>query len=221
TSTGSPPAWYADTSAASRWSRHSSRPSAASRSQARLGRPDEDAPALLAADDLVLGGGPHVVQVHGVEGQVAALAGAAEQLGGADPAELGAQLLVERQQVVRDVLGDGGARAAGRARLVVDLPQRGVTALDEPGQLLLRGGPVGAQRRDLRLRLLRTLHDLQHDLLQVGLAALQRLDLRLQVAEVLGGGDLPRVEPLLVALGAVADLLDVLLGLLLLALQVA
>ena len=82
----------------------------------------------------------------------------------------------------------------------------GLDGLDPPGQL-----------GDALLRGLAALHDLQDDVLQVALALGERGDLALEVLQVLGRGDGTGVEALLVAGGALAHLVDVLLGLGLLA----
>jgi len=67
---------------------------------------------------------------------------------------------------------------------------------------------------------LELLHHLELGVLQVGDPPLERPDLVLQVLQVARRGDLAGVEPLLVARAALADLLDVAVGLLLLTLQV-
>ena len=66
------------------------------------------------------------------------------------------------------------------------------------------------------LRRLAALHHVQHDLFQVGLAAGQGDDLRLQRLEVPGRGDLAAVQPGPVPVDPGADLVDVRLGLALL-----
>ena len=65
-------------------------------SQPRFGRADQDPAALLAAQHLVVGGGPDPVQVDRVQGQVAAFAPAAAQRGRAH-AVLGPHPLVQGQ----------------------------------------------------------------------------------------------------------------------------
>ncbi|GGP40048.1 hypothetical protein GCM10010278_15970 [Streptomyces melanogenes] len=94
----------------------------------------------------------------------------------------------------------GGVAAGGR---VVGLRLDGGDALGQLGRALLGG--------------LTALHDLQDHVLQVALALGQRDDLALEGLQVLGGRDGARVQALLVAGGALADLVDVLLGLGLLA----
>jgi hypothetical protein len=68
---------------------------------------------------------------------------------------------------------------------------------------------------------LAALHDLQHDLFEVALPPLQRDDLGLEAGQVTRRGHGAGVEPLLVAVGAGADGVDVALGLDLIARQVA
>ncbi len=71
-----------------------------------------------------------------------------------------------------------------------------------------------------RLGGLQPLHHLELGVLQVGDPAVERTDLVLQVLQVARRGDLAGVDPLLVAGLALADLVDVAVGLLLLAPQV-
>ena len=89
------------------------------------------------------------------------------------------------------VAGRGDLRALGRGRLVAAL--RGLLAL----------------------------HHVEHDLLEIGLPAGERDDLRLQVLQLAGGRDLPGVEPLAVPVDAAAHLIDVCLRLGQRALEVA
>ena len=70
-------------------------------------------------------------------------------------------------------------------------------------------GQLGLQA----LRRLEALHHVEHDVLEVALPLRQRGDLVLEALELLGRGDLPGVEPLLVTRRARAHLLDVALGL--------
>ena len=88
-----------------------------------------------------------------------------------------------------------------------DLPRHVVALRDELG--------VTALRR------LETLHDLEHDLLEVALPLGQRGDLVLEALQLLGRGHLTGVEALLVALRPRPDLVDVALGLAELAGEVA
>src|SRR3954454_12524901 len=120
-------------------------------SQSRLGCPYEHAAALLAAKDLVLRRGADPVEVDGVEGEMAALALTAVQRRRADPAELVAQLLVQREQVARDVFGHGGTGGAGGAGLLVDLTFRAGTAVGELGELALSRRLLLAQAADAGL----------------------------------------------------------------------
>ncbi len=71
------------------------------------------------------------------------------------------------------------------------------------------------------LRGLEPLHDVEHDLFEIGLPAVQRLDFRLEVLQFTRGVDHAAVEPISVAVDPGSDLLDVGLGLGLLAPQVA
>ncbi len=92
--------------------------------------------------------------------------------------------------------GDGLVAPAGR---LDGLGPHGLDALAEFGGARLRG--------------LAAFHDLEDDVLQVALPLGERGDLALQAVQVLGVGDGPGVESLLVAGGALADLVDVRFGL--------
>lgn len=152
---------------------------------------------------------------------MAALALALVEAGRAHAALLLAQLLVQLEQVGRDgardelaLLGEGGG-------LGVQLGLGGVAAGGGVVGLGLDGGDPLGQLGEALLDGLAALHDLQDDLLQVALALGEGDDLALEVLQVLRGGDGAGVEALLVARGALADLVDVLLGLGLLAAAVA
>ena len=80
---------------------------------------------------------------------------------------------------------------------------------------------LGRGRLAALLGALLALHDVQHDLLEVGLPAHERDNLRLQVLQVTGGRDLPGVQPLAVPVDAGTYLLHIRLGLDLRAPQVA
>ena len=168
------------------------------------------------------GGVTQPVELDAVELEPAAPAPALPQRGGADTALLLADLLVQRDEVRR-----GSAPAWVRPRRALLLGLR----VDLGGGRVARGGQLGGPGQGgLALSVSRPpgpattpqpLHHLEDDLLEVTLAAAQRRDLVLQALELLGGRDLPGVEPLLVALGPGPDLVDVALGLGQLARQVA
>ncbi len=169
--------------------------------------------------DLVGGGGAHVVELGDVQLQAAALAAPLVELGGADAARTG------RAACRRASAGRRGRRrrrprapwSAVSASASISL-ERGVAAglgLARPWPAR-RVQPLG-QLGDPLLGGLAALHDLKDDVLQVALALGERADLALEVLQVLGRGDRAGVEALLVAGGALAHLVDVLLGLGLLA----
>ena len=165
------------------------------------------------------GGARMLVDLGDVELQPAALAAALVQRGRADAALLVADLLVEREQVRRRS-GRRRPRAPRRASrdLGVDLGERGVPARGRVVDLGLDGARARlGQLGDAALRGLAALHDLEDDVLQVALALGEGGDLALEVLQVLGRGDRAGVQALLVAGGALAHLVDVLLGLGLLA----
>src|SRR4051794_36850918 len=186
-----------------------------------LRRPDQDPAALLTAQHEVRRGGLDVVQVRRRELHPAAHAALADQRRGADAAVVFAQLLVLRDERLRQLGGDCGALVAELCALLVELLERGVAGglqLGLPaGERLGPAAQVGLHG----LGGLELLHHLELGVLQVGDPPLQRADLVLQVLQVLRRGDLPGVDPLLVADPALPDLLDIGVGLLLLTLQVA
>ncbi len=152
---------------------------------------------------------------------MAALALALVEAGRADAALLLAELVVQLEEVRRDGSGDDLALLDDGGGLLVEAGLRGVPAGGGVVDLGLDGPGALGQLGDALLGGLAALHDLQDDLLQVALALGERGDLALEVLQVLRGGDGAGVEPLLVAGGALADLVDVLLGLGLLAGAVA
>ena len=134
-----------------------------------------------------------------------------------------ADLLVERHQVGVE-LGRPGCRAA--ACSLATSASISAVAVSRRGRQLGRLGrrPPPAAPVSSACRLcdrLQPLHDLQHDVLEVGLAPAEGRDLVLEALQLLGRGDLAGVEPLLVAGGAGPDLVDVPLGLAQLARDVA
>src|SRR6516225_1826327 len=111
---------------------------------------------------------------------VAAFAPAVAQ-GRSAHAVLGAQPVVEIEQVRRQAGGDGRAAVAGLPGLLVDLRERRVAAggdlVPPTSQVSLLRAELGAAPGDL----LCLLHHLEYDLFQVTLPPFQRNDLRLQV----------------------------------------
>jgi len=102
---------------------------------------------------------------------------------------------------------------AGLPGLLVDLRERRIAAggdlVPPASQLSLLRAERGAAPGDL----LCPLHHLEHDLFQVTLPPFQRNDLRLQVLQFLGRGDLAGVQPGPVPLDPGADLVHVAFGL--------
>ena len=166
-------------------------------SQAGLRGADQDPAALLAAQHLVRRGGPDAVQVDGVERQVAALAAAAHA--GPRP----------RPRAGRAASRTGRAGRAGSSAATLARRLRG---LSRPARRSRPGRRPAGRRPRRAARAARTarrpgvsrllcarlpaLHHVEHDLFQVGLPARQRGDLRLEVLQLPGGGDLAGVEPL-------------------------
>src|SRR4051794_19243959 len=102
------------------------------------GSADEDAPALVASNNrfrrLVL----DRVELGGGEAKVAAAACAALESGDADSAELAAEALVERQELIRDPLGQLLLGLDLDGQLGLDL---GRGLVDQP----LQAGDVGVE----------------------------------------------------------------------------
>src|SRR5690348_4529915 len=88
--------------------------------QAGVGGPDEDPAAFLVADDLVRRGAADLVQLHGREHLPAAAALAAAQRRRGDAADARADLVVQGQEVGRDVGDDRGAGGGGLGGLLLD-----------------------------------------------------------------------------------------------------
>src|SRR6478735_6144780 len=171
------------------------------RSQPGLAGADHDATALLAAHDLVLGGVADAGEVDVAQLEPAAAAPAVAQLGGGQAAAAGTDLLVQRDELLADAGDD--VRTSGGDLLSLCLELR-----DARDQL----GPPRLQLGDARGQRLGPLHDLELDLLELGLAPGEGRQLVLEGLEVLGAA-LARVEPRLVAGGTVPDELDVLVRL--------
>jgi hypothetical protein len=130
---------------------------------------------------------------------------------------LHAQLLVQLQQVGREGARDDLALLGHGRFLGVEFLRHHTAARGRDPGPGLDGGDTFGEFGDPLLRGLAALHDLKDDILQVSLALGERGDLALQVLQVLGRGGRAGVEALLVANGALPDLVDVLLGLDLLA----
>jgi hypothetical protein len=99
---------------------------------------------------------------------------------------LGAELPVQVEQVARHVGGDAGPQAPGLLLLLTDLPQGRVPA---GGDLVALAGECAlflGERFAAQFGRLLPLHHVEHDLFQIGLAADQRGDLRLQVLQLPG-----------------------------------
>ena len=97
------------------------------RSAARgLGQPDEDAPALLAPHDLVLGRLADRLDVQRVELEAAALAPRAAQRTGPATTQLGPQLLVEGDRAGVETVDRDGALGADLLGVGVERRERGV-----------------------------------------------------------------------------------------------
>ena len=128
---------------------------------------------------------------------------------------------VERQQVGRQSSGQGLPLLPQLTGLGVDHGGLLITAGLGGRQLDLPLFGLAAQVHGSRLGGLAAFHDLQNDVLQVRLAAGQRADLVLEVLELTRRTDLAPVEALLVARGACRDLINIRLGLRLLARDVA
>ena len=151
---------------------------------------------------------------------MAALAPAAPQHRGADPM-LGAQLVIQLEQVGRHLGGHARTQARGLVHLLADLRQGGV-----PPCAYVRAFPrefraLGGEGIAAVFRLFPPFHHVERDLFQVGLAAPERDDLRLEILQLPRRGDLPGVEPALVPHHPGAHLVDVGLRLRLLPLEVA
>src|SRR3954469_7714412 len=96
-------------------------PRGAGRSQAGVGGADQDAPALLTPDDVVGRRLTDAVEVGRVELQMAALTPTPVQRRRADTAGRRSDLLVERDEVVRERARELGALGARLVGLGVDL----------------------------------------------------------------------------------------------------
>ena len=152
---------------------------------------------------------------------MAALAPAAAQRGGADPGVLQPHPLVQVQQVLR-LLAATAARRSAALPACSPISARAASRRAVSTSRVARDlRPLGRGRLAAALGGLLALHDVEHDLLEVGLPAGERDDLRLQVLQFAGGRDLPGVEPLAVPVDAGANLIDICLRLGQRALEVA
>src|SRR6478672_6320422 len=190
------------------------------RSQPGLAGADHDATALLAAHDLVLGGVADAGEVDVAQLEPAAAAPAVAQLGGGQAAAAGTDLLVQRDELLADAGDDVRTSGGDLLSLCVELRDGGVALSLEVRDARDQLGPSRLELGDARGQSLGPLHDLELDLLELGLAPGEGRQLVLEGLEVLGAA-LARVEPRLVAGGTVAHELDVLVRLRQLALDVA
>ncbi len=139
---------------------------------------------------------------------MASLAAAAAQRRRADPMLL-AQLLVEREHVRWHADGDTCTPPTQFGRLFGDLGQRRVAS--RRSVVTLAGEPrlLSGKRRKPTVYGFTPLHDVKHDLLKIGLPAVQRLDLGLEIPQLTRRRDLARVKALSIAVYPGPDLLDV------------
>src|SRR6476469_4294629 len=181
-------------------------------SQTGLARTDHDAAALLTADDLVLRSRADAAEVDVAELEPATAAPAVAQLGGGQAAAAGTDLLVQRDELLADAGDDVRTSGGDLLSLCVELRDGGVALSLEVRDARDQLGPPRLQLGDARGQRLGPLHDLELDLLELGLAPGEGRQLVLEGLEVLGAA-LARVEPRLVAGGTVPDELDVLVRL--------
>ena len=139
----------------------------------------------------------------------------------ADAAMLRPQLLVQLEQIRRDVRGGRGPAPRRVVGLTGQFGQGLIPPRRDRPEFLADGGAVRGGLLQARLVGLPALHHLKHDLFQIALAAVQRLDLGLQVLQFARRADHPAVEALAVPVDPGPDLLDVGLRLRLLTRQVA
>lgn len=134
------------------------------------------------------------------------------QLRGTNATEIGADALIQREQV-------SGNRPSNRSALSTDLDLLGIQLFVCGGylacQLVALGFDLCAIRGEGRHSGLRTfgpLHDLQLDVFEVPVPPRERLQLMLQALQLLGVADGSRVQQMLIASLALAHLLDIGLG---------
>src|SRR6266496_2965489 len=159
----------------------------------------EDAPAVLATQHRLGCGGARGAQLAAGQFEVASLAAPLAQHRGADASTGRAHSVVEREQVARQVGGDGVTLGGALCGRLCDRRERGVAAGNQLGAASLGGSLLRGDRSELGLDALSLLHDLEQVVLEIGLAASQRRDLVLQALEFLAR-QAARGEALLVAL---------------------
>src|SRR3954462_10563192 len=115
---------------------------------------------------------------------MATFAAPSVQMSGSDAALLHTDLLVEVEQILRQLRGDAGALAGSHAELPLDVGDHTVAPsrhrCDLSGQLV----PLGHESREAPLRVVAAFHDLQHGVFKVAATLLERCDLGLQVLEL-------------------------------------
>ena len=139
---------------------------------------------------------------------------------GTDAGVIGTELVVEGHEVGGDQLRRGSTSRLRRRLFLGEGSKSGVTSVDGSSQVGDDLVTLGKECRLTALRLLEPLHDLQLDILELGLAAGQRLELMLERGQLLGVVDRPGVQQLAVLRGALTHQVDVVVRLALLEFEI-
>jgi hypothetical protein len=142
------------------------------------------------------------------------------QCANADSAELSAQLAIQSQQVGGEIGREFVSLRTGLALLGREFDNRGIALLEPLGSLAPDLRQLRAQLLEPRLGLLEPHHHVQFLVLEVADPPVEGLDLMLHRLELLGVADETPVYPVPIALPPRLDLLDVGIGLALLATEV-
>lgn len=137
-----------------------------------------------------------------------------------DSPVVGPDLVVERQKVRGDLLSDPISLGDDAPLLGLDVGQLVANAGGEVGPLLLEGIALSRQLGHRSTRALDPLHDLQLDVLEVGLTPDEVLELGRDGLELLGITDRAGVQELLIPTASLPHLLDITIRLLLLDLEI-
>src|SRR5437763_198980 len=179
-------------------------------------RNDEQPAAVVAADDRLVA--PlDLVALHRRERQAARAARSVDERADRDAATARADVFVQREDLRVDRRHQLRALCRETRQLFRDLNRRVVAPLRRVGDLRVEIGHGREQVTVLLLHALATLHHLELFVLEVRLAAAERVQLGLDVRKLFGVRDLTRVQTALLVRDLVVDLLDLGLELRLLA----
>ena len=139
--------------------------------QAGFGGADKDATALIAPDDLIRRRAAHLLDLARRELQPAAAAASAVQVRGSEPRLISADALVEAEQVLGNPGGDRRTLPRHDRALIIEIGEQRGDCIGLFGSFRCEAVSLCVELPDGSEGSLDPLHDLEFDVLELGLAA--------------------------------------------------